>query len=320
MPDPTSRMLRLLTLLQTHRFWPGTELADRLEISPRTLRRDIDRLRELGYPVDATRGAAGGYRLQAGSDLPPLLLDDDEALAIAVGLRTAAGGSIAGIEETSVRALAKLEQVLPARLRRRVNTLQTVTVPLAFAAGETVDPQTLTILAQACRDSERLQFDYRRRDGESATRAVEPHRLVSVGRRWYLVAWDVHRADWRTFRLDRLTAPRTSGARFNPRALPAEDAAAFVRRSLQSIPTRYEAAVTVAAPAAAVAERTRPFGGRVEPIDGERCRLRMGGDSLPWLAAGIALLECDFELHGPPELVDWLRGLQRRLADGVAPG
>ncbi|MEZ5120840.1 MAG: YafY family protein [Solirubrobacterales bacterium] len=320
MPDPTSRMLRLLTLLQTHRFWPGTELADRLDVSPRTLRRDIDRLRELGYPVDATRGAAGGYRLQAGSDLPPLLLDDDEAVAIAVGLRTAAGGSIAGIEETSVRALAKLEQVLPARLRRRVNTLQTVTVPLAFAAGETVDPQTLTILAQACRDSERLQFDYRRRDGESATRAVEPHRLVSVGRRWYLVAWDVHRADWRTFRLDRLTAPRTSGARFNPRALPAEDAAAFVRRSLQSIPTRYEAAVTVSAPAAAVAERMRPFGGRVEPIDGERCRLRMGGDSLPWLAAGIALLECDFELHGPPELVDWLRGLQRRLADGVATG
>jgi predicted DNA-binding transcriptional regulator YafY len=310
-------MLRLLTLLQTHRFWAGTELCDRLDVSPRTLRRDIDRLRELGYPVDATRGAAGGDRLQAGSDLPPLLLDDDEAVAIAVGLRTAAGGSIAGIEETSVRALAKLEQVLPARLRRRVNTLQTVTVPLAFAARETIDPQTLTVLAQACRDSERLQFDYRRRDGEAAARSVEPHRLVSVGRRWYLVAWDVHRADWRTFRLDRLTAPRTSGARFNPRELPAEDAAAFVRRSLQSMPTRYEADVTVCAPADAIADRVRPFGGTVEPIDDERSHLRMSGDSLAWLAAGIALLECDFELHGPPELAEWMRGLEQRLAAGI---
>jgi predicted DNA-binding transcriptional regulator YafY len=316
--DPTSRMLRLLTLLQTHRFWPGAELSDRLDVSPRTLRRDIDRLRELGYPVDATRGAAGGYRLQAGSDLPPLLLDDDEAVAIAVGLRTAAGGSIAGIEETSVRALAKLEQVLPARLRRRVNTLQTVTVPLAFTARETVDPETLTVLAQACRDQERLQFDYQRRDGESATRSVEPHRLVSVGRRWYLVAWDVHRTDWRTFRLDRLTAPRTSGARFAPRELPAEDAAAFVRRSLQSIPTRYEADATLHAPASDVAERVRRFGGTVEPVDADRCRLRMSGDSLAWLAAGIALLECDFELHGPPELADWMRRLQARLVAGVA--
>ncbi|WP_259315389.1 helix-turn-helix transcriptional regulator [Capillimicrobium parvum] len=318
MTDPTSRMLRLLTLLQTHRFWPGVELSDRLEISPRTLRRDIDRLRELGYPVDATRGAAGGYRLQAGSDLPPLLLDDDEAVAIAVGLRTAAGGSIAGIEETSVRALAKLEQVLPARLRRRVNTLKTVTVPLAFAPRETIEPETLTILAQACRDAERLQFEYRRRDGESATRAVEPHRLVSVGRRWYLVAWDVHRADWRTFRLDRLEAPRTSGARFAPRELPAEDAAAFVRQSLRSIPTRYEADVTLHVPAEAVADRVRPFGGTVEAVDDERCRMRMTGDSLPWLAAGISLLECDFELHGPPELAAWMRGLHGRIDAGVA--
>ena len=176
--DPSSRMLRLLSLLQTHRFWPGAELADRLEVSPRTLRRDIDRLRELGYLVDATRGAAGGYRLQAGTDLPPLLLDDDEAVAIAVGLRTAAGSAVDGIEETSVRALAKLEQVLPKRLRRRVQALGSSTVPLTYRR-EPVDAETLTTIAQACRDQERLQFDYTRRDGEGAGRAVEPHALVA---------------------------------------------------------------------------------------------------------------------------------------------
>jgi predicted DNA-binding transcriptional regulator YafY len=310
-------MLRLLSLLQTHRFWPGEELADRLEVSPRTLRRDIDRLRELGYPVDATRGTGGGYRLQAGTDLPPLLLDDDEAVAIAVGLRTAAGGSVAGIEETSVRALAKLEQVLPSRLRGRVGALQASTMTLTWPSPHTVDPEALALIAQACRDDERLQFEYRPREGEPSTRAVEPHRLVSVGRRWYLVAWDVHRADWRTFRVDRLSAPRTSGARFVPRALPAEDAAAFVRRTLQSLPTRYEADVTVHLPAEQVEPRVRPFGGAVAPEGEGRCRLRMAGDSLAWLAAGVALLECDFEVHGPPELTAWMRELGGRIARGA---
>lgn len=315
--DPTSRMLRLLTLLQTHRFWPGEELAGRLDVSPRTLRRDIDRLRELGYPVHANRGTAGGYQLEAGTELPPLLLDDEEAVAIAVAMRTAAGGSVAGIEETSVRALAKLEQVLPKRLRRRVHALQTYTVPLPYSRAP-VDPEALTIIAQACRDSERLQFEYTARDREPATRAVEPHRLVSLGQRWYLVAWDVHRSDWRTFRVDRLTDPRTSGARFNPRELPAADAGVFVQQSLRSIPTRYDADVTLHAPAAEASDQLRSWGATVEPIDERTCRLRMSGDSIAWLGVPITLLECSFEIHGPPELAEWMAGLAERIRP--APG
>ena len=305
--DPTSRILRLLSLLQTHRFWSGIELADRLEVSSRTLRRDIDRIRELGYPVKASRGIAGGYQLQAGASLPPLVLDDDEAIAIAVGLRTATGGSVAGIEEASLRALAKLEPVLPARLRRRVHAVQAYTVPLSFGHRATIDPEALVTLAQACRDSERLQFEYRRRDGESATRAVEPHRLVSVGQRWYLVAWDVHREDWRTFRVDRMAAPRTSGARFAERPLPAADAASFVRERLGSMPVRYEARLTVHAPADAVRDQARRFGrATVAPVDAATCTLSISGDSLAWLGACVLLLEAEFAVHGPVELAEWL--------------
>ncbi len=307
MADPTSRVLRLLSLLQTHRFWPGGELADRLEVSPRTLRRDIERVRDLGYPVKAARGVAGGYQLQAGATLPPLLLEDDEAIAIAVGLRTATGGSVAGVEEASLRALAKLEQVLPARLRRRVHALQAFTVPLSYGRPATIDAEVLITIAQACRDDERLQFEYRRRDGESATRAVEPHRLVSVGQRWYLVAWDVHRAAWRTFRVDRMADPRTSGARFVGRPLPAPDAATFVRESLGSMPVRYEARLTVDAPAEAVAAQARRFGrATVAPVDDGSCTLSLSGDSLAWLGACVLLLEAEFVVHAPSELGEWL--------------
>ncbi|MGI8800550.1 MAG: helix-turn-helix transcriptional regulator [Solirubrobacteraceae bacterium] len=315
MADPTSRILRLLSLLQTHRFWPGVELADRLEVSPRTLRRDIDRIRELGYPVRAARGIAGGYQLEAGATVPPLLLDDDEAIAIAVGLRSATGGAVAGTEEASLRALTKLEQVLPAHLRRRVHAVQAYTVPLTYGRPATIDAETLVTIAQACRDDERLQFEYRRRDGETAGRAVEPHRLVSVGRRWYLVAWDVHRRDWRSFRLDRLTAPRTSGARFVPRRLPASDAATFVRESIGSMPMRYEARVVVQAPVAAVRDRARWFGGQttVEPVDEENCLLRMAGDSLGWLGASVLLLEADYTVEAPVELVTWLAQARGRI-------
>ncbi len=319
MADPTSRVLRLLSLLQTHRFWPGGELADRLEVSPRTLRRDIERVRELGYPVKAARGVAGGYQLQAGATLPPLLLDDDEAIAIAVGLRTATGGSVAGVEEASLRALAKLEQVLPVRLRRRVHALQAFTVPLSYGRPATIDAEVLITIAQACRDNERLQFEYRRRDGESATRAVEPHRLVSVGQRWYLVAWDVHRAAWRTFRVDRLGAPRTSGARFTGRPLPAPDAATFVRESLGRMPVRYEAQLTVQAPAEAVRDLARRFGrATVEAIDGGASTLVMSGDSLAWLGACVLLLEADFVVHAPVELVDWLARAGSRVERAAA--
>src|ERR687897_3134861 len=226
MTETSSRLLTLLSLLQGRRDWPGSELAERLEVSRRTIRRDIERLRVLGYPVESLTGPAGGYRLRAGTAMPPLLLDDEEAIAIAVGLRTAARASVAGIEETSVRALVKLEQVLPRHLRRRVSALQAATTTLA-AGGPTVDPQSLTLIAAACRDSERVRFAYRGRDGAESRREVEPHSLVNLGRRWYLAAWDRGRGDWRTFRLDRLQRPRSSGVRFEPRDLPVTDAAAY---------------------------------------------------------------------------------------------
>src|ERR687885_63700 len=210
MSETQIRLLELLSLLQARRDWPGHELADRLEVSGRTIRRDVERLRALGYPVESLTGPAGGYRLRAGTAMPPLLVDDDEAIAIAVGLRTAARASVAGIEETSVRALVKLEQVLPAHLRRRVQALQSATI-VAPAGGPTVDPQHLTTIAAACRDLERLRFDYRSRDGTASRREVEPHSLVNLGRRWYLVGWDRGREDWRTFRLDRLRGPAATG-------------------------------------------------------------------------------------------------------------
>ncbi|MBA2319150.1 MAG: YafY family transcriptional regulator [Euzebyales bacterium] len=309
----TSRMLQLLSLLQTARDWSGPELARRLEVSPRTLRRDVDRLRELGYPVRATMGAAGGYRLEAGAAMPPLLLDDEEAVAIAIGLRTAAGGTVAGIEETSVRALAKLEQVLPSRLRRRVNVLQTYTVPLT-AAGPTVDPEALTTIAQACRDLERLRFAYRSRDGTESARLVECHRLVAAGRRWYLVAWDVDRSDWRTFRVDRLASARATGVRCPPRELPAGDAAAYVAQAITSNLTRYRALVVLHAPLAVVADRLRPSDGMLEAVDDRSCLLRTGADSLEWLALAIGMLGVDFDVREPAELVDHLRVLGDRFA------
>ena len=311
-------MLRLLALLQTHREWAGSELADRLAVSLRTLRRDVDRLRELGYPVRATRGVAGGYRLEAGAAMPPLLLDDDEAVAIAVGLRTAAGGSVAGIGETSVRALAKLEQVLPARLRRRVNVLQTNTVPLV-AGSPTVQPEALMTITQACQDQERLRFEYRSRDGVESRRLVEPHRLVSAGQRWYLLAWDVDRQDWRTFRVDRLDAPRATGIRFAAREPPGGDAAAFVAQALTSTLTRYQAVATLRAPAEVVATRMRPSEGVLEAVDQASCRLRLGADSLEWLALRLGLFDLDFEIDEPAELRDHLRLLGNRLSRAAGP-
>ncbi|MDQ0602972.1 putative DNA-binding transcriptional regulator YafY [Streptomyces canus] len=221
MLETSARLLRLLSLLQAHRDWSGADLAERLGVTPRTVRRDVDRLRELGYPVNASPGTGGGYQLGAGAELPPLLLDDDEAVAVAVGLRTAAGQGIEGIGETSVRALAKLEQVLPSRLRRRVGALNAFTVPmLRGPQPSAVDPAVLTELAHLCRDAERLRFAYRSHNGDSTRRTVEPHRLVCTERRWYLVAWDLDRDDWRTFRVDRITPKPPHGPRFTPRTTP----------------------------------------------------------------------------------------------------
>jgi predicted DNA-binding transcriptional regulator YafY len=312
MGQTSSRLLELLSLLQGRRDWPGDELADRLEVSGRTIRRDIERLRQLGYPVDSLTGPAGGYRLRAGSAMPPLLLDDDEAIAIAVGLRTAARASVTGIEETAVRALVKLEQILPAHLRRRVAALSSATFTLPVA-GPTVDPQDLTAIAAACRDSECLRFGYRSRDGADSRREVEPHSLVNHGRRWYLVAWDRRRDDWRTFRIDRLAKPTSTGVRFAPRGLPAKNAGAYVEQSISGAPNRFEARVTLHAPADEIASRVSSNWGVLAPIDAHTCEYRTGDDDLRWLALRITMLDVDFEAHEPPELVEYLQVLTRRL-------
>jgi predicted DNA-binding transcriptional regulator YafY len=312
----SSRLLTLLSLLQGRRDWPGSELADRLEVSPRTVRRDVERLRSLGYPVESMTGPAGGYQLRAGAAMPPLLLDDDEAIAIAVGLRTAAGGSISGIEETAVRALVKLEQVLPSHLRRRVQALTAATQTLNVYGGPTVDPAALTILAAAVRDHERVRFAYTSRDRAGTQRETEPHSLVNAGRRWYLVAYDCGRQDWRTFRVDRIESPTPAAMRFHPRELPAKDAAEFVSRSLQSYAARYEALVTVECAAAEI-EGRRWLGGDVTPITDTRCELRTSDDNLDWLAMRIAMLPVAYTVHGPPELIERLAAIGERIASGT---
>jgi len=313
MTDTSSRLLKLLSLLQARRDWPGEELAARLEVSCRTIRRDIERLRGLGYPVDALTGPAGGYRLHAGTAMPPLLLDDDEAVAIAVGLRSAAGASVTGIEETAVRALVKLEQVLPPHLRRRVSALGWATATLA-ATGPMVDPEALTVIAGACRDRERIRFGYSSRDGTRTRRQVEPQSLVNLGRRWYLVAWDCEREAWRTFRMDRLERPAAAGARFAPREPPGGDAAAFVAANLYGGVQRHQARVTLHASAEEVLARTPRLWGDVEPIDEHTCEYRTGDESLDWLAVRIGMLGVDFEVHEPPELVERFGALAERYA------
>lgn len=313
MTRASGRLLELLALLQTRRDWSGHELAERLEVSGRTVRRDIERLRELGYPVDSLTGPSGGYRLRAGTAMPPLLLDDDEAVAIAVGLRGAASAPVTGIEETAVRALVKLEQVLPSHLRRRVTALRATTASRA-APGPTFDAEVLTTLAGACRDREHVRFAYHSRDGSESRRRVEPHGLVNLGLRWYLVAWDCEREDWRTFRLDRLERPVPAGTRFGERALPGSgDAAAFVADRLHEIEYRHRAVVTLHAPAEEVVSRSPWLRDWIEPLDAKRCRLRASDDSLDWLALRIASLGCDFVVHEPTELAERCRQLGARL-------
>ncbi|MGI5162363.1 helix-turn-helix transcriptional regulator [Microbispora sp. CA-102843] len=308
MANTSTRTLRLLSLLQTHRYWQGTELAERLGVSVRTLRRDIDRLRELGYPVEAQRGVDGGYQLAAGAALPPLVIDDEEAVALAVGLQTAAQGAVEGIAESSVRVLAKVVQVMPARLRHRVEALRTMTVRAGWGgpADAGVDPDVLTTVALACRDREQFRFTYQAADGRQTERHVEPHRLVCLSRRWYLVAYDLTRHNWRSFRADRLTAPEVTGCRFRPRDLPAADAAEFVRASLDNLPRPYRVEVLVDAPAPTVRERI----GRwctVEEVDAVHCRIRTTTHSLDWPTMWLGMVGADFRVVGPPELLDQIR-------------
>lgn len=310
--NTSARMLRLLSLLQTHRYWPGSELSDRLEVSPRTLRRDIDRLRELGYSVDAVRGVAGGYQLRAGGSLPPLLLEDEEAVAIAVGLQTAASGSISGMEETSVQALTKVIGLMPPRLRRQMDAIRSQTENLPWRGGPELDAALLTTLAQACRDAEPLRFTYTAREAEPTDRWVEPHRLVTLGRRWYVVAYDRDRQDWRSFRVDRISEPRTTGQRFRPRALPAEDAVTFVQSGIRRMPQRYAVRVRVDAPVATVAAAVGHWG-TATGTDGD-CLLEMNLDSLEWPVVVLMGLDADFTVEGPVELVELLDRAARRFA------
>ncbi|MGW7252643.1 helix-turn-helix transcriptional regulator [Streptomyces sp. NPDC054834] len=313
--DTPARLLQLLSLLQTPREWPGGELADRLGVSRRTVRRDVDRLRELGYPVQATMGADGGYRLVAGKAMPPLVLDDEEAVAIAVGLRAGAGHAVAGVDEASVRALAKLEQVLPARLRHRVATLQAATTPLTSGDGASIAPETLTVMASTVAGRERLRFAYRAKDGSESRRLTEPYRLVSTGRRWYLVAYDLDRDDWRTFRVDRVSEPFATGARFAPRELPTGSAAEYLRQSIQRRQDSYTYEVVFTEPADFVAARVPTWAGQPEPLDTGGCVLRgTSGDPVEWLAVRLAMVGSDFEVRAPAELVRCVRELGGRLS------
>jgi predicted DNA-binding transcriptional regulator YafY len=312
----SARLLRLLSLFQAQRYWSGPDLSRRLEVTARTLRRDVDRLRSLGYPVHSTSGVAGGYQLGAGSTLPPLLLDDDEAVAVALGLRTATSGSVAGIEEASVGALLKLEQVLPPRLRQRVAALHGFIVPLS-RRDPTVDAERLSGIASACRDHEVIRFLYKDRAGAPSSRSVEPHRLVHTGYRWYLAAWDLARKDWRTFRVDRIEGKLKTSTRFRPRKPPEGDFAAYVSKSLASVPYPYRARVTLFAPVEAIAKRVPPSTGVLEAIDERSCMLYTGSHSLEGLTIHLIWLSVDFQVHEPAELRDYIRGLTERLGQST---
>jgi len=315
--ETSARLLRLLSLLQTPRDWTGAELAERLEVDVRTVRRDVDKLRALGYPVNAARGVAG-YRLGAGTTLPPLLLDDEEAVAVAVGMRTAASGGVAGVEEASLRALTKLETVLPSRLRHRVDGLRTVTVTIPPGVA-TVDPDVLMAVAAAARAHEQLRFDYRSSDGGETLRRTEPHRLVRTGRRWYLLAWDLDRGDWRTFRVDRLRPRIPTGPRFVPRELP-PDLPGHVGRGITTSAYRYRARFTLHVPIEVAADRIAPTVGTLEAIDERSCTLHAGSNSLDELALYVGLFGFPFDVHEPPELVAHVRELAVRLAAAADAG
>ena len=313
--DTLGRLLRLLALLQTRREWSGTELAGQLEVTGRTVRRDIDRLRELGYPIAATAGQTGGYRLARGGKLPPLMLDDDEAVAIAVALTTAAVGTTTGARDTAVRALAKLAPALPTRLRDHLTAMQTATVPLNQADRPAADPIVLATLAAACRDQEIITLGYRSRHGTGSDRRVEPHSLVAAHGRWYLIAYDTYADGWRTFRVDRISHPDHTRHHFPPRDLPAPDPATFLAEHLAAAPYRYAARVTVQAPADVVQTRTGALTGRVEPLDANTCRVYVSDDSLDHMTQHLVALGADFTLDSaPPELRQQLNNLAKRLA------
>lgn len=316
MLQTSARLLRLLSLFQAKRYWSGVDLSQNLKVTARTLRRDVDRLRSLGYPVHSTSGVAGGYQLGAGATLPPLLLDDDEAVAVALGLRTSARGGVSGMEEASVRALLKLEQVLPPRLRGRVAALHGFVLPLE-TRGPTVDAERLSFLASACRDHDGVRFTYHDRAGSPSMRSVEPHRLVHTGYRWYLVAWDLIRKDWRTFRVDRVQGKLKTSTRFKPRKPPEGGFAAFVSKSIAHVPNPFSARVTLQAPLDSLAKRISPSLGALEAIDQDSCLLLTGSHSLEAITIHLLLLGVSFRVHEPPELISYIREITTRFAQGT---
>ncbi len=316
MSDPAARLLRLLSLLQGRQYWTGAELARRLEVTERTVRRDVDRLRSLGYPVDASVGVAGGYQLGSGASLPPLLLEDDEALAVTLGLRMAAAGSVSGVEEATLRALAKLEQVLPARLQRKVQALNSALASLYFS-GPVADAQVLAALASAQRGHETVRFAYTDAQGNESTREVEPHGLVHTATRWYLLGWDTNRQDFRTFRVDRMRGSIAVTGVFTPRAIPGGDAAKFVTRSVSTEAYALRARVIFHASKEVVAARVPPNVAELEAIDDERCLMRTGAQRSRFLALHLAGVGIPFEVLEPPELIESVRELARELAQAA---
>jgi predicted DNA-binding transcriptional regulator YafY len=307
----TERVLRLLALLQRRPSWTAAELAAELGVTDRSVRRDVERLRALGYPVHATAGVGGGYQLGAGTRLPPLLLDDEEAIATAVSLRMASGGTVAGAGEAALRALAKLDQVMPPRLRAEVRAVHGA-IETLVGPGVEIDAELLVTLARACRDALRVRFRYAGRDRAERERTVEPMRMVATGRRWYLMAWDVDGADWRTFRLDRMRDVVATTWRFRPREHP--DPVAYVQRSVTEAPYRYLARVRLRARPDEVRDLVPPQVGRVEDDRDGWCVLVVGGVDLDWLAVHVARLGFEAEVLEPPEL----REAAARLADRVA--
>ncbi|MDT0212272.1 YafY family protein [Rothia sp. ARF10] len=324
MANTSSRTLRLLSLLQTHRFWPGGELASRLEVSERTLRRDIDRLRELGYPVSSSRGVEGGYQLGAGGSMPPLVVDEDEAIAMVVALGQTASAQSGALADSTLSALSKVVQVLPARLRRRAEALRSVTVDAPFAEAPEVEASVLGAVAQAIRDSERIRFSYTARGGaaagEEARRHVEPHQLVTVGRRWYLLAFDLERADWRSFRLDRLAEPQGTKSLFRRREIPGGDAAAYVRAGLEGRTETHRLVTVVSAPAAEVEQRIGRWTTVTDLGDG-RCRVEAETREIGFLLLGMGLAGAPFTVEEADAevreaMTSWATNFAAAVADG----
>ncbi|BBX04536.1 transcriptional regulator [Mycolicibacterium moriokaense] len=312
MAETTSRVLQLLGLLQSRRVWTGEELAERLGVTTRSVRRDVDRLRDLGYPVHASKGHGGGYQLGAGAALPPLLLDPDEAVAMAVSLRLAAGGTVAGVGEAALRALSKLDQVMPSRLRSQVSAVHDATVTLTSPSStEAVEPDILMTLARACRDREHVNLRYVDIRGNATQRRLEPYQLVTTGRRWYLLAYDRDKQDWRSLRLDRMSDVTALGSTFSKRDAP--DAAAYVQRSISASPYRYVARVRYRASEQALAQHFSPASVAIEPDGPDACIVTAGADDPERMVLYFATVGYDFEVLEPPEVAQAVKVLADRL-------